>query len=49
MFRRYTESGLDILNEVLPLNPELLRVSKIESLKNQETFTTRPKQTVHYG
>ena len=49
MFRGYTESGLNILNEVLPLNPELLRVWKIESLNNQETFATRPKQTVHYG
>ena len=49
MFRRYTERAPDILNEVFPLNPELLRVWKIESLRNQETVATRPKQTVHYG
>ena len=49
MFRRYMESAPDILNEAFPLNPESLKIWKIESLRNQETVATRPKQTVHYG
>ena len=44
MLRAYTGSAPDILNKVFSLNPESLN-----NLSNQQTFATRPIQTVHYG
>ena len=43
------ESAPDVLKGVFPLNPESLKVWKIESLMNQQTFATRPIQALHYG
>ena len=43
MFRVYTRSANDILNEVFPLKP-----SSNYNLRNQEEFTVKPVKTVHY-
>ena len=43
MFRCYTESASNTLNEVFQLNPK-----STYSLKNRKTFPTRPIHTVHY-
>ena len=44
MFKIYTELGLDILQDVLPINsqPEYFLTNKIH-------FATQPIRTVHYG
>ena len=44
VFSIYGKCKQDILDEVFPLNPE-----SSFSLRNQQTFTTRPIHTVHYG
>ena len=44
IFSVYTKSASKFLNEVFSLNPELSY-----SLRNQQTFATRPIHTVHYG
>ena len=44
MFRVYTESATDILNEAFPLKP-----TSNYNLRNQQEFTIRPMKTVHYG
>ena len=43
MFRVYTESATDILNEVFPLKPP-----SSYNLRNQQEFTVKPIKTVHY-
>ena len=44
MFKVYTGSATDILNQVLPLKPP-----SNYNLKNQQEFIVRPIKTVHYG
>ena len=44
MFRVYTGSATDILNEVFPLKPP-----SNYNLRNQYEFTVRVIKTVHYG
>ena len=44
MFRVYTRSATDILNEVYPLKPP-----SNNSLRNQQEFTITPMKTLHYG
>ena len=44
MFRVYTGSDNDILNEVFPLKPP-----SNYNLRNQPVFTIRPLKIAHYG
>ena len=44
MFRVYTGSATDILNELFPLKPP-----SNYNLRNQPEFIVRPIKTVHYG
>ena len=44
MFRVFTGSAPDILNEMFPLNPESSYI-----LRNQQTFSTRSIHILHYG
>ena len=44
MFRVYTRSATDILNEVYPVKPP-----SNNSLRNQQEFTITPMKTLHYG
>ena len=44
LFRVYTGSATDTLNEVFPLKPP-----SNYNLRNQQEFTIRPVKTVHYG
>ena len=44
LFRVYTGSATDILNEVFPLKPPANY-----NLRNQQEFNIRPMKTIHYG